>query len=130
MERCVVSSIAERKDPGLKHGAKQLPPNGLVLRCIVFENKQNDYTAECIDLDLMVRGKNPHETLRSLRHAIVGYLNVALAGDPVGLVPRPSPFSRRARYHFFALRAALSIRDAGAKRDFLLSDWSPGSLTC
>ena len=125
-----MSTVAERKDSDVKHSARQLPPNGLVLRCIVFKHKQNEYTAECIDLDLMVRGKNPHEALRSLRHAIVGYLNVALAGDTAGLVPRPSPFSHRARYHVFALRAALGIRDAGAKRNFLLSDWSPGSLTC
>jgi len=123
-----VSSVAERKDSDLKHSTTQLPPDGLVLRCIVFRNKPTEYTAECIDLDLIVRGKNPHEALRSLRDAIMGYLNVALSGDPAGLVPRPSPFSHRARYHVFALRAALGIGGAGAKRSFLISDWSPGPL--
>lgn len=125
-----MSTVAERHDSDLKQSAKHLPLNGLVLRCVVFQNTQTEYTAECIDLDLMVRGKNPYEALRSLRHAIIGYLGVAFAGDPAGLVPRPSPFSHRARYHIFALRAALSIGGVGAKRTFLLCDWAPGPLIC
>lgn len=96
-----------------------------MLRCIVFQHDRNEYTAECIDLDLIVYGKTTHEALHSLTNAIVGYLAVAFKGDYTGLVPRPSPFSHRARYHFFALRAALSIGMSGAKRNFLLSDWSP-----
>jgi hypothetical protein len=117
-----VSLIAERKDSELKSSATQLIPNCLVLRCMVFKNDQNEYTAECVDLNLLVYGKTPHSALDSLRGAMVGYLAVAFAGDPTGLVPRPSPFSHRAKYHFYALRAALS---AGAKRNFLVSDWSP-----
>jgi hypothetical protein len=129
-ERCFVSSVAERKDSDLKSSAKQLPPSGLVLRCVVFQNDQNEYTAECIDLDLLVYGKNPSEALHSLRSAIVGYLDLAFAGDRAGLVPRPSSFSHRARYHSYALRAAFSIGMAGTKRNFLLSDWSPGHSLC
>ena len=125
-----MSPVAERKYSNMKHSAKQLPPDGLVLRCVVFQNKQNEYSAECIDLDLLVYGKTPHEALQSLREAIRGYITVAFNGDPAGLVPRPSPFSHRARYHYYALRAAFSIGVAGAKRNFLLSDWSPGSSFC
>jgi hypothetical protein len=129
-QRCVVSPVAERKDPNLRHGAKQLPPNGLVLRCIVFKNKQDEYSAECIDLDLLVYGKTLHDALHSLRDAITGYLEVAFNGDPAGLVPRPAPFWHRARYRFYALRAGFSVGMTGAKRTFLLSDWPPGPSFC
>lgn len=122
-----MSAIAERKIPAANISANHLPPKGLVLRCIVFQNETKAYTAECIDLDLLVYGKTPHGALYSLQEAIVGYLNVASNGDCTGLVPRPSPLSHRARYHLYALRAALS---AGAKRNFLLSDWSPGPTPC
>ena len=122
--------VVERKDLDVKHSVKQLPPNGLVLRCLVVKNRRNEYAAECIDLDLLVYGKTPHDALHSLRDAIRGYLTVVLDGEITGLVPRPAPFSHRARYHFYALRAALSIGVAGAKRDFMLSDWSPGPSFC
>ena len=125
-----MSPIAERQHSNVKRSAKHMIPNNLVLRCIVFKNNQNEFTAECIDLDLMVYGKNPHEAFDSLRDAMVGYLGLAFQGDHSGLVPRPSPLSHRARYHLFALRAALNIRVVGAKRNFLLSDWSPGLSTC
>jgi hypothetical protein len=91
---------------------------------MVFKSDQ-EYTAECIDLNLMVYGKTPYEALDSLRGAMGGYLAVAFSGDPAGLVPRPSPFIHRAKYHFYALLAAL-----GTKRSFLLSDWSPGPSLC
>lgn len=122
-----MSAIAERKVPESKVSAKHLPPKGLVLRCIVFQNKTKAYTAECIDLDILVYGKTPHDALSTLRGAIASYLEVALTGDSSGLIPRMAPRSHRARYHLYALRAALS---AGAKRNFLLSDWSPGPTLC
>jgi hypothetical protein len=125
-----VSPVAERKYSDVKHSAKHLPPNGLVLRCLVVKNQRNEYAAECIDLDLLVYGKTPHDALHSLRDAIRGYLMVAFDGETIGLVPRPAPLSHRARYHFYALRAALSIGVAGAERTFLLSDWSPGPSFC
>ena len=58
-QRCVVSPVAERKDLDVRHSVKQLPPNGLVLRCFVVKNRRNEYAAECIDLDLLVYGKTP-----------------------------------------------------------------------
>ena len=125
-----MSLVAERKDSDVKQGAKQLFPRRLVLRSVVFQNPRNEYTAECIDLDILVYGKTPYEALHSLRNAITGYLSVAFSDDYTGLVPRPSPLGHRARYHLYALRAAFGIGMAGAKRNFLLSDWSPGPTFC
>lgn len=122
-----MSAVAERKTTEPKNIAKHIPPNGLVLRCIVFQNQANVYTAECIDLDILVYGKTQHDALHSLREAIMGYLQVAFNGDSSGLVPRMAPLSHRLRYHLYALRAALT---AGAKRNFLLSDCSPGPTIC
>ena len=122
-----MSAVAERPNPEAKNGAKHKLPKGLVLRCIVFPTETGEYTAECIDLDLLVCGKTPYDALHSLRDAIGGYLAVAFNGDVAGLVPRPAPISHRVRYHLYALRAALS---AGATRNFLLSDWSPGPTFC
>lgn len=118
---------AERKKPESKNSATHFLPEGLVLRCVVFQNATKAYTAECIDLDILVYGQTQHEALRSLREAIVGYLQVAFNGDPSGLVPRRAPLSHRVRYHLYALRAALT---AGAQRNFLLSDCSPGPILC
>lgn len=78
----------------------------LVFRCMVYLDRPGEYTAECIDLDIMARGSNPHKAFDSLIDAVSGYLSVALKGDCVGLIPRPSPIGHRARYHLFALRAA------------------------
>jgi hypothetical protein len=122
-----VSAIAERKIPREPNVSPRHPPKGLVLRGVVFPNDANAYTAECIDLDILVYGKTPHEALRSLQGAIVSYLEVAQRGDCTGLIPRMAPRSHRARYHLYAMRAALS---AGARRNFLLSDWSPGQILC
>ena len=99
----------------------------LVLRCVVFQSKPGEYTAECIDLDMLAKATTPHDALRGLKQAMQGYLYVALNGDLAGLVPRPSPLRHRARYHFFALRAALGVT---LKRNFLVSDWSPGPSPC
>ena len=90
---------------------------------MVFQERSGEYTAECIDLDIIARGKTPNEGFKSLIDAVSGYIAVAAKGDCSGLIPRPSPLSHRACYHLFALRAALNF---GVKRNFLLSDWSPG----
>lgn len=121
-----MSAVAE--DKGI-HPCKQrklLSPEHLIVRCMVFESRNGEYTAECIDLDIMARGGSPHDALTSLIEAVSGYLTVAFKGDPTGLVPRPSPLSHRARYHLFALRAAFTFGLIGARRKFLLTDWSPG----
>lgn len=121
-----MSTVAERPTNPPDKRAKHMIPEDLVLRCVVFKSAPGEFTAECIDLDLMVHAKNPHDAFQSLKTAVVGYLKVVLEGDPKGLVPRPSPFGHRIRYHFFALRAALTIT-ALATRTFLVSDWSPGN---
>ena len=123
----LVSAVAERQIQSSNPSAKHMLPNGLVLRCMVFQNETKEYTAECIDLDILVYGKNPYDAWRSLEGAIVGYLNVAFSGDTSGLVPRPSPLLRRARYHCYALRAGLT---SGTRRSFLLNDWSPSPTLC
>ena len=122
-----VSAVADRKQPETKRVPKLLLPKDLVLRCVVFQDDTGAYNAECIDLDILVYGKTPYDALHSLKDAIGGYLEVAFKGDLAGLLPRPAPWTHRLRYHLYALRAALS---AGAKRNFLLSDWSPGPSPC
>ncbi len=125
-----MSIVAEDVNPqsGKDSSESQMKAlSNLVLRCVVFQNKVGEYTAECIDLDMLTKAATPHDALRSLKQAMQGYLLVALNGDLKGLVPRPSPPGHRARYHFFALRAALGLT---AKRNFLVSDWSPGPSPC
>lgn len=104
---------------------KTLPGEPLVVRCMVFQERSGEYTAECVDLDIMARGNTPHEAFESLIDAVSGYLSVAAKGDLTGLIPRPAPLSHRVRYRFYALRAALNR--SGAKRNFLVIDWSPGT---
>ncbi|MBV8553165.1 MAG: hypothetical protein JOY54_17850 [Acidobacteriaceae bacterium] len=70
------------------------------LRCFMYRESSGSYLAECIDLNLIAQGKSPAKAQESLENAINGYLRVALSGDPTGLVPRPSPLSRRALYHW------------------------------
>jgi hypothetical protein len=125
-----VSSVAAEKLPTSVKQARAVLPKNLVLRCMVYPNKPNEYTAECIDLDMMARGGTPEEAFCSLKGAIHGYLHVAYQGDPKGLVPRPSPLSHRAKYHWFALQAAFGLGFSGASRKFLLCDWAPGPLYC
>jgi predicted RNase H-like HicB family nuclease len=96
-----------------------------VLRCMVYPNKPEGYTAECIDLDIMVRASTPEEALRQIRPAIKGYLAVVFDGETEGLLPRPSPLSHRFRYHVLALRAALTL---GVRSSFLISDLSASDL--
>jgi hypothetical protein len=105
--------------------AQKLAQKNLVIRCIIYPHKK-EYTAECIDLDLMARGRTPHEAFMSLKSAVVGYLKVVLDGDPQGLVPRPSPVLHRLRYHACAFCAAL----IGPKRKFLIHDCTPETLLC
>jgi hypothetical protein len=125
-----VSAVADGAKPqaGESSGESHLKAfSDLVMRCVVFQSKAGEYTAECIDLDMLTKAPTAHEALRGLKQAMQGYLLVALDGDLKGLVPRPSPPSHRARYHFFALRAALGLTP---KRNFLVSDWSPGPSPC
>ena len=96
-----------------------------VLRCMVYPNKPGEYTAECIDLDIMVRANTPQEAFHQIRAAIKGYLAVVSEGETEGLLPRPSPLGHRFRYHCLVLRAALTF---GIRRSFLVSDLSAADL--
>ena len=120
-------AVAERPSRSVDRRAKHMLPKGLVLRCVIFPNNAKEYTAECIDLDILVYERNPYDAWRSLKSAIAGYLDVAFTGNTTGLVPRPAPFSHRVRYHYYALRAALTT---GPSRSFLLNDWSVNSGLC
>lgn len=115
-----MSTVSEERPARSKKQRKSSPEKGLIVRCVVYPNKLTEYTAECIDLDLIVRGRTAPEALEELQHAIRGYLATASHGETEGLILRPSPISHRARYHMYALRAALSI--FRPCRDFLVSD--------
>ena len=123
-----MSAVAERPRRSLDRSAKHNKlPKGLIFRCVIFPNATKEYSAECIDLDILAYGKTQYDAWRSLKSAIVGYLDVALGDDIAGLVPRPAPFSHRMRYHYYALRAGFT---AGTRRNFLLNDWSLGPTLC
>lgn len=94
---------------------------------MVYPNKPGEFTAECIDLDIMVRSSTPQKAFHELREAVKGYLAVVLDGDTEGLLPRPSPYLHRVRYHFLVLRAALTI---GIRRTFLVSDLTTDLCSC
>ncbi len=84
------------------------------LRCFLYwDEKSARYIAECIDLNLIARGKSATQAVKGLEDAIRGYLATAFKGDPSGLVPRRSPASRRALYHWFKLRNSLRKARAG-----------------
>src|SRR5713226_7603421 len=72
----------------------------VALRCFLYRRKPG-FIAECIDLDLLSQGNTPEEAIARLQEAMFSYLDVAFEGKCVlGLVPRPSPFSHRARYYW------------------------------
>ena len=117
----IVSAVAEDRANQADKRCKPFKTKRLVFRCVIFRDRTGVYTAECVDLNLVVRGDTPHAAFESLHTAMVGYLTVAFQGDdPAGLVPRPSPLLHRVRYHAYALKAALL---SGGERDFLVSDW-------
>ena len=122
-----MSAVAEDQTIRAGKAHKPLKSKPLVFRCLVFQNRLGEYTAECIDLNLIARGETPRAAFESLQTAMVGYLTVAFQGNSDGLVPRPSPLDHRIRYHAYALAAAVL---SGGHRSFLLSDWSPGPQFC
>jgi hypothetical protein len=72
------------------------------VRCYVYEQRSGLFVAECIDLDLMVKSRNPAKAKRELRDAILGYVQVAVeSGQDKVLIPRRSPLGHR--LHYFAL---------------------------
>lgn len=104
-----------------------MPPKDLVLRCVIYQNKPGEYTAECVDLDIMVRKESRQQAMQELKQAIRGYLIVVSKGDSAGLIPRPSPLKNRIRYHLYALRAAATV---GIRRTFLVFDLTQDLSFC
>jgi hypothetical protein len=87
----------------------------LVLRCYAWKSG-DEYYAECIDLNLVVSRPTLAQAILSLNDAIVGYLETVLEkGWLDEMVPRPSPWLSRVRYHLYALlhlwRQSVSIFD-------------------
>ena len=99
----------------------------LTLRCCAYQSSEM-WIAECIDLDLIASGKTPEQAIGGLHNAITGYVRTVLDGNSLdGLIPRPSPFSHRLRYHGMCLRAAF----AHNRHNFRLLDCSPSQFaTC
>lgn len=115
-----MSTVASEKPA--KHPAPNAKQCDVVLRCLSYEHKPGVFVAECIDLNLIVRASSADRAIEKLTEAMVGYLKVACEGDYTGLIPRPSPFSRRLRYHWFLFLAQFARR-----RRFRLFDSSPRS---
>lgn len=75
------------------------------LRAFVYSPRDGQFIAECIDLDLLSQGNSKEEAIEGLQEAMHGYLDVAFDGGCTrGLVLRPSPISRRIRYHLHRIR--------------------------
>lgn len=82
----------------------------ITLRCFVRQ-AGGVFVGECIDLDIMVEADTANEAVSALQDAMTGYLEVVTAGSNPnlkGLLPRPSPLSRRLRYHWECLKYELA----------------------
>jgi hypothetical protein len=96
----------------------------LTLRCYVYRQTLDNWVAECVDLDLLVKARTPDLAARGLHDAMLGYLMTAMEGSLSGLLPRPSPLGHRLRYRWFCLKAALAIK----RHNFRIMDCSPSRL--
>lgn len=115
-----MSTVTERApNQAPARNAKQCD---IILRCYAYKSRSGAFVAECVDLNLIVRASSSDRAIEKLIEAMTGYLKVACAGDYTGLIPRPSPLSRRFLYHGFLLLAQFSRR-----RRFRLFDSSPRS---
>ena len=123
--------VVERqaKAKGRARESINLPKHVFTMRCIVRPYK-DAYVAECIDLNLLVRRKTAKDAASALEDAIFGYLEAVVedrhsfeelesSGCVKGLLPRPSPFARRAKYHLYCFLAAIQ----GSQRSFQLKDY-------
>jgi hypothetical protein len=95
----------------------------LKLRCYTYKSGDLFYS-ECIDLDLMARGRTKEEAIGLLQEEIFTYLDAALDGDRVGLIPRRAPLSNRLRYfgHLFVARIKRLFRPHSSHRDYDFQD--------
>lgn len=92
-------------------------------RCFAHQEKSGLFLAECVDLNLVVQAKSMNQAIASLKEAISGYLKVVASGDMTGLVPRPSPLSRRLYYQWLRFRFSKTTeRTKNTPRVFDFSD--------
>lgn len=84
----------------------------LPLRTFYYQTLRGDFVAECIDLNLIAEGQTVEEAIGGLQEAVYGYVHVALDGDTRGVLPRPSPLTRRLHYHCQRLWNKLRRRDS------------------
>lgn len=72
----------------------------IILRCYAYR-AGSTFRGECIDLDLLVERDSLPDVVRALSEAVVGYVDTANEQGWVDqLIPRPSPVSRRLKYHW------------------------------
>lgn len=110
-EQSAVSVSHLSADEGKTPRCPECGHHMIPLRCFVHPEGSDRFIAECIDLNLMAEGSTPYEASESLFAAMEGYLEVVYDGphpDLKGLVPRPSPLSRRLRYHWESLKCAIA----------------------
>ena len=103
-----MSGISELHKKQERAKAEVADGNATSFRCMVYKDQVHGFIAECVDLDLIVRGKTADGAKMKLDEALTGYLHVAYEGDVTGLVPRPSPLMHRLRYQFFSWLAKLN----------------------
>lgn len=81
---------------------------GEVLRLRCFTYRRGDfYYSECVDLNLMTRGRTMDDAIRRLQEEVFTYLDTVIQGSSKGLLPRRSPLSSRIRYQIYRLRCRL-----------------------
>jgi len=77
----------------------------IVLRCYAYRRwRDGAFYAECIDLDIAVVRDSMKAAVEALNDAVIGHVEAAAEqGWLNDLVPRPSPFPKRAQYHLLMI---------------------------
>lgn len=75
----------------------------LPLRCLSYKSGRWHY-AECLDLNLLSRGRSAEEAVSRLQEQMFTYVATAFEGDLSGLIPRRAPFASWLRYYGRMLR--------------------------
>jgi len=77
----------------------------LILRCYVAKEKDKDWYAVCIDLNLIASGDNSNQAKNKLHKMIVDYVYEAFTVDSKyfdQLIPRKAPFYFQVRYYYIS----------------------------
>lgn len=91
------------------------------LRALVYKKGNDQFIAECVDLDLLSQGTTKEQAIAKLQEAMHGYLATAFDGRSTkGLVLRPSPFSHRLRYHIHSFAERLGVFSMRRHRKHLM----------